>query len=143
MTEVNGIPPANVRKTPADPFSGAGFSFAALRAEFGDSVQRMPDGIKTQNDSTQVTWLGGTVHSDKDPAIRSLDGTKEWIQNGQRHRSEGPAVVKADGSEEWWLHGKKLSDEDAAEMKKKYLDKIATAKRGDVHAPARAAFRKH
>ena len=40
------------------------------------------------------------------PEISNM-GTKRWHnQNGQYHRKDGPAVKWVDGSKEWWINGK-------------------------------------
>jgi hypothetical protein len=49
--------------------------------------------------------LNGALHREDGPAIKYLDGEKQWFKNGERHREDGPAVVYDDGVEEWWLEG--------------------------------------
>jgi len=54
-------------------------------------------------------YINGVKHRIGGPAIKYLNGTKEWCINGKLHRLDGPAVIKKYGHKEYWINGKKLN----------------------------------
>ena len=39
------------------------------------------------------------------PAIKRIDGTKEWWQNNKLHRLDGPAIENASDHRCWYING--------------------------------------
>ena len=50
------------------------------------------------------------LHRENGPAVESVYGHKEWLQNGKLHRIDGPAIEWAHGLKEWWINGVILTE---------------------------------
>ncbi len=49
----------------------------------------------------------GRFHRIDGPAIKAIDGTREWLQRGRYHRLDGPAIEWANGGKEWFQCGER------------------------------------
>jgi hypothetical protein len=73
-------------------------------------MNKKPNIITPFNDKQRFKDLVLNVISDSaiyvlNPDVITLNGSKEWWQNGRRHRKDGPAIERSDGHEEWWIEG--------------------------------------
>jgi hypothetical protein len=74
--------------------------FAALhisnaREAFVD--RGVPSKIEYQDGRIEYLNEMGLLHREDGPAVKYLDGTEAWYQNGKLHRDDGPAITVADG----------------------------------------------
>ena len=50
------------------------------------------------------------LHRENGPAVESVYGHKEWLQNGKLHRIDGPAIEWRDGDKRWYINGKQMTE---------------------------------
>ena len=63
-------------------------------------------------DGTDFWYQNGNKHKVGGPALECFDGAKVWYQNDLRHRLDGPAVEFIySGKNLWFINGKEYSEE--------------------------------
>ena len=65
------------------------------------------------NDGTISYCIGfDMLHNYYGPAIKRLNGSEEYFEEGQYHRIEGPAFINQNGLERWYIYGELHSQYD-------------------------------
>ena len=82
--------------------------------------------VSTEDDGAERHELGGALHNENGPAY-TYPGGFIWSLYGKKHREDGPAVKKLDGTEEWWQEGVQLTDEKIISLKSEFAKQAAQA----------------
>ena len=54
-------------------------------------------------------FVNGVIHREDGPALKHINGTKEWFINGKRHSLDGPAIEWHTGNVEYYIEGVEYS----------------------------------
>jgi|GEM_PF-4502930 len=61
--------------------------------------------VIVNKDGTEMRFLNGKLHGDKEPAVKFSNGSLGWYENGKLSRIGKPAFQSIDGDEIWAVEG--------------------------------------